>query len=87
MQTLEKLTTLDGGYQSIRICVSPPAPSRGIAEMLVALGDAHVAVDHVATCPDNSGRYVLTMQDSATVYPALQHAGCRVHWLRSPAWS
>ena len=67
-----------------RIVVTPPPQGNGIADILVALGDARIAVTHAEPSPDGSDTYILMLDQMGTAVRVLTNIGCVVHVSHSP---
>lgn len=80
------VSVLSAPTASFHITVLPPCRSDGVASMLVALGDARIAVTQAAPAADDRGAYILACRgrdgldlDYATLAALLLRAiGCTV---------
>ena len=61
------------------LMVAPPHVWEGVANMLVALGDARIGVTKVEVPIDETGRYVLTVSETPELAARiLEGIGCQV---------
>jgi len=71
------MLAMDG--RNSHLVVAPPHRSDGVADMLIALGDARIEVTKVEARLDESRRYLLTVTDTPELAARiLEGIGCQV---------
>lgn len=66
---------------SWRITATPPSGPEGIADMLVALGEARIGVTNAVAAVDESGAYELTLDSAEEAIDVLAGIGCDIRGL------